>query len=60
MIAGFKEFKPIAKLTKDGDTYTYNSTTPQGTRKTTFKSGVEFDDVLGEKFPVSTHNLYIN
>lgn len=56
-IAKFLEFKPSSTLELNGDTYTYISTTAEGTRKTSFKSGVEFDDKIQDKYPVSLKKL---
>lgn len=46
------EYKPSFKITKDGDTYTLTTTTPEKTKETKFKSGVEFDEMIREKIPV--------
>ncbi|CAH0696583.1 unnamed protein product [Spodoptera exigua] len=49
------KFAPDFKLTKDGDTYTYASVRSSGPTEVKFKSGVEFDDVIGEdKTPVKS------
>ena len=51
------KFGPPQKLVKDGDSYTYITVTPEGPQETKFKSGVEFDDVIGtQKTPVSIKN----
>lgn len=52
-VAKFLEFKPSSKLVLNGDTYTYISTTAEGTKETSFKSGVEFDDKIQDKIPVN-------
>ncbi|CAH1640976.1 unnamed protein product [Spodoptera littoralis] len=58
-VAKILEGKPEQKLTKDGDTYTLLTVSPVGTNEVKFKSGVEFDDVLGpEKKPVNQKYFY--
>ncbi|PZC73092.1 hypothetical protein B5X24_HaOG210109 [Helicoverpa armigera] len=41
------KFTPEQKVTKDGDTYTLHTQGLEGPKETKFKSGVEFDDVIG-------------
>ncbi|XP_028174503.1 fatty acid-binding protein 1-like [Ostrinia furnacalis] len=44
LAAKFSSYKPTTKIEKDGDSYKFTNTTPEGTKVTTFKSGVEFED----------------
>ncbi|KAJ8712732.1 hypothetical protein PYW08_008036 [Mythimna loreyi] len=49
------KFAPDQKLVKDGDTYTYITATPEGPSERKFKSGEEFDDVIGsDKTPIKS------
>ncbi|MBN4658833.1 hypothetical protein H4F31_24115, partial [Escherichia coli] len=50
----FLQFKPTAKIEKNGDEYSYTSISPAGTKVTKFKSGVEFEDTIKEGFTVKT------
>ncbi|XP_022831666.1 fatty acid-binding protein 1-like [Spodoptera litura] len=43
---GYLNYKPTLQYTKDGDTYTYTSTTAQGKKEVSFKSGVAFDETV--------------
>uniref|UniRef100_A0A2A4IZ24 Cytosolic fatty-acid binding proteins domain-containing protein n=1 Tax=Heliothis virescens TaxID=7102 RepID=A0A2A4IZ24_HELVI len=46
------KFTPDQKITKDGDTYTLFTQGLEGPKETKFKSGVEFDDIIGfDKIP---------
>ncbi|PZC73090.1 hypothetical protein B5X24_HaOG210107 [Helicoverpa armigera] len=48
-------FTPDQKYTKEGDSYKYVTQGLDGPREVTFKSGVEFDDLIGpEKVPAKT------
>ncbi|MBN4659163.1 hypothetical protein H4F44_25605, partial [Escherichia coli] len=54
-IKALSNFKPSMKLVQNGDSYTYYWQDPEGPRETIFKSGVEFDDVMGPaKTPVKS------
>ncbi|XP_075983646.1 fatty acid-binding protein 1-like [Anticarsia gemmatalis] len=53
-IAKFLQFKPVSKIEQDGDEYVYTTVSPAGTKVTKFKSGVEFEDVIKEGFPIKT------
>uniref|UniRef100_A0A2A4IYF3 Uncharacterized protein n=1 Tax=Heliothis virescens TaxID=7102 RepID=A0A2A4IYF3_HELVI len=49
------KFTPDQKIIKEGDTYKYQTQGRDGPREVVFKSGVEFDDLIGpEKFPAKT------
>ncbi|CAH0696584.1 unnamed protein product [Spodoptera exigua] len=49
------KFAPDQKLTKDGDTYTYYTVSPDGPKEIKFKSGEEIDELLGSsKTPVKS------
>lgn len=45
---GYINFKPCQKLMKDGDRYVYTTTSDQWNRELVFKSGVEFDERIGD------------
>lgn len=47
--------KSTTKITKDGDSYTLSSGTPAGPKTSTFKSGVEMDDVIGDDNMAVSH-----
>ncbi|KAF9411675.1 hypothetical protein HW555_009592 [Spodoptera exigua] len=54
-IAQVVKFAPDQKLVQDGDSYTYITNGPDGVKEIKFKSGVEFDDVIGaDKIPIKT------
>ncbi|XP_022831663.1 fatty acid-binding protein 1-like [Spodoptera litura] len=54
-IAQIVKFAPDQKLVQDGDSYTYITNGPDGVKEIKFKSGVEFEDVIGaDKIPIKT------
>ncbi|PZC73093.1 fatty acid-binding protein 2 [Helicoverpa armigera] len=54
-IAKLVNFAPDQKIVQDGDSYVIHTAGPEGPKQVKFKSGVEFDDVIGiEKTPIKT------
>lgn len=56
-IAAIVSEKPSFKIVQNGDSYTVTSTGSGGEKNTTFTSGVEIDDTIGnDNTPVSFTN----
>ncbi|XP_075984148.1 uncharacterized protein LOC142981893 [Anticarsia gemmatalis] len=56
--AAILSFTPASKFVKDGDTYTYHTKHPDGPKAVSFKSGVQFDDVIGPQ-KMAIKNTYV-
>ncbi|XP_053617152.1 fatty acid-binding protein 1-like [Plodia interpunctella] len=53
-VAKLSQYRPSTKLEKDGDSYTFTSTSPARTKVVKFKPGVEQDDEIKEGLVVKS------